>query len=182
MVARLVRDQEVVGSSPVTSTKNSPSSFDGGLFLHCAYLTGLEGGGVSESERFADRAGNRMQGRKLHQPCGLCTGARRQRRKSRHLNQKEKLRFYAGFFFLHSGNGFDCGSWSRHKRAIAVTGSPKKGAAFFWGEEERRRMCGGSAAPAAGSISMFNLGRRWSRMVPDKRTCNNFGIKGLTGL
>ena len=102
--------------------------------------------------------------------------------KSRHLNQKEKLRFYAGFFFLHSGNGFDCGSWSRHKRAIAVTGSPKKGAAFFWGEEERRRMCGGSAAPAAGSISMFNLGRRWSRMVPDKRTCNNFGIKGLTGL
>ena len=43
-------------------------------------------------------------------------------------------------------------------------------------------MCGGSDAPAAGSISMFNLGRRWSRMVPDKRTCNNFGIKGLTGL
>ena len=79
------------------------------------------------------------------------TRARRQRRKSRHLNQKEKLRFYAGFFFLHSGNGFDCGSWSRHKRAIAVTGSPKKGAAFFWGEEERRRMCGGSAAPAAGA-------------------------------
>ena len=29
-------------TSPVTSTKNSPSSFDGGLFLHCAYLTGLK--------------------------------------------------------------------------------------------------------------------------------------------
>ena len=41
MVARLVRDQEVVGSSPVTSTKKYRRSFRRYFFAVSAVLTGL---------------------------------------------------------------------------------------------------------------------------------------------
>ena len=48
-----VRDQEVVGSSPVTSTKTRHRRFVCALFCIYGHVTGLDGGGASGSERFA---------------------------------------------------------------------------------------------------------------------------------
>ena len=44
MVARLVRDQEVVGSNPVASTKITVSPKVARLFLFSEHATGFEGG------------------------------------------------------------------------------------------------------------------------------------------
>ena len=50
---------------------------------YCEPTTGLEGGGDYGSNRFAGELQvNKSVCRKLHQPGGLCTGARRQRRES----------------------------------------------------------------------------------------------------
>ena len=82
-VEHVLGKDEVAGSNPAISSKNKgPHSL--GSFIFRTDLAGFEGGGVSESERFANGAGEKKQERKLHQPCGLCTGARRQRRKSRY--------------------------------------------------------------------------------------------------
>ena len=58
MVARLVRDQEVVGSSPVTSTKNNGQSVDCPSFFICELVAGLEGGSrLREQSLCLDKVG-----------------------------------------------------------------------------------------------------------------------------
>ena len=75
MVARLVRDQEVVGSNPVASTTRNEANV---CWLHFALSrtsTGFEGGGASGSERFArELLENRRDGRKLNSPVGCSPG------------------------------------------------------------------------------------------------------------
>ena len=54
MVARLVRDQEVVGSNPVSSTTNNLIRYsDKAVCMFSGYETGFEGGGACGSKRFA---------------------------------------------------------------------------------------------------------------------------------
>ena len=71
MVARLVRDQEVVGSSPVTSTTQKGVDLRQLLFVLFRTMTGLEGGGVCGSKRFARESyDNKIARRKLNSPVG----------------------------------------------------------------------------------------------------------------
>ena len=132
MVARLVRDQEVVGSSPVTSTKKKNSAFMRG-FSFCiqetdstaalgpdtSALSRLRGPRKKAQHFFGERrSGGECAAEATRPPREQSLLRRRDQEvvadaiapsandcysvpyKSRHLNQKEKLRFYAGFFIL----------------------------------------------------------------------------------
>ena len=94
MVARLVRDQEVVGSNPVASTKKKGAGFCRLSFSLLRTSTGFEGGGVSGERAVCARIARKHIGwAQTEQPGGLFTGARRQRRKSRRLDQDPEMAF-----------------------------------------------------------------------------------------
>ena len=94
MVARLVRDQEVVGSNPVASTTKNGAGFCRLSFSLLRTSTGFEGGGASGERAVCARIARKHIGwAQTGQPGGLFTGARRQRRKSRRLDQDPEMAF-----------------------------------------------------------------------------------------
>ena len=74
MVARLVRDQEVVGSSPVTSTKNRRSAFAGLRFFAAATEFGCASSWSKAKRALAERAPaqmrKQMRGKRRNKPFG----------------------------------------------------------------------------------------------------------------
>ena len=94
MVARLVRDQEVVGSNPVASTTEKRADLCRLSFSLLRTSTGFEGGGASGERAVCARIARKHIGwAQTGQPGGLFTGARRQRRKSRRLDQDPETAF-----------------------------------------------------------------------------------------
>ena len=76
LVARMVRDHEVVGSNPVASTTETRADFLSALvFVFLWTPTGFEGGGASGSERFAHYMFVYIEVlRKLNSPVGCSPG------------------------------------------------------------------------------------------------------------
>ena len=120
MVARLVRDQEVVGSSPVTSTTQKGVDLRQLLFVLFRTMTGLEGGGVCGSKRFAHKLyGNKKVGRKLNSPVG-CSPGRAAKGASPVTSTKNRRSAFAGLRFFVAATEFErADSWSKAKRALA---------------------------------------------------------------
>ena len=71
------------GFESLSLRQKIPRVFTLGIFCCTECKAGFEGGGASGSERFeGELHDNGNVRRKLQQPSGLCTGARRQRRES----------------------------------------------------------------------------------------------------
>ena len=106
MVARLVRDQEVVGSSPVTSTTKKRRVFALRFFVFADAnprpLPFYRAPGNRSEARFSGRGGaERARGRR---PAGAARESSRPRRrgfKSRHLDH-EKAKGFLPFAFLYN--------------------------------------------------------------------------------
>ena len=120
MVARLVRDQEVVGSSPVTSTTQKGADLRQLLFVLFRTMTGLEGGGVCGSKRFARESyDNKIARRKLNSPVG-CSPGRAAKGASPVTSTKNRRSAFAGLRFFVAATEFErADSWSKAKRALA---------------------------------------------------------------
>ena len=109
MVARLVRDQEVVGSSPVTSTTKKRRVFALRFFVFADAnprpLPFYRAPGNRSKARFSGRGGaERARGRR---PAGAARESSRPRRrgfKSRHLDHEKAKGFALRFFVFADAN------------------------------------------------------------------------------
>ena len=136
MVARLVRDQEVVGSSPVTSTKNRRSAFAGLRFFAAATEFGCADSWSKAKRALAGRAPaqmrKQMRGKRRNKPPGQAArnaaadATALFRRRDQEVvgpavtSTKNRRSAFAGLRFFVAATEFGCAdSWSKAKRALA---------------------------------------------------------------
>ena len=140
MVARLVRDQEVVGSSPVTSTTQKGVDLRQLLFVLFRTMTGLEGGGVCGSKRFARESyDNKIVRRKLNSPVG-CSPGRAAKGASPVTSTKNRRSTFAGLRFFAERQSLDVRALGPKPSALPRKGLPRRCESRCVGKGGTRRL------------------------------------------
>ena len=133
------------------------------LFVYCEHRRDLRVEARAKSERFAhEMPKDRNCSAQTEQPGGLFTGARRQRRKSRRLNQKSEICLCGSPIFCCAAGLERADLWSKAKRALAK-GLPQKSRSEFCGKRRNKPPSQAARDAAADFTALFR--RRDQKVV-----------------